>query len=457
MHKSRKSIAGATNSLTSEAQLGSNLVNRPDAVWRDEVNDPTADVIELNPPDFYTESCTSSEVTSRSVTSLEADTIITQSTHIDSFAFFVQCSRTSGIAESFDLPADLYYILKNLYSDQGKQSYYDRGQSSALQNVLDLTSNSHCDADLETGSEPTHVWGYPVSDNPEYETQQTLHQPAEQLLPYHTDDWLANRHLPRNFNGNCRSSTRLPFQKWSCHPLAFKTDEIVASIRQISMHKVRNSIISFDWSSLIEETCFHFFHPVNLQRFLDLFWITHYPHWPIVHKPTFEASSTSCTLLTVMTLLGACASPEPADHEAARMWLNAVEEVIFTDYHACIDNLRRQEYRDNSMNLTSRMLHALQAAHGICILQTWEGTNASKQRIRRCRFSTVVAVRPIDSVLMFAIVDVSADGSRHWTGGRKSSTATFLAHLELCVEEVCVQRRGYQVPPQQLDLNGLCR
>lgn len=40
----------------------------------------------------------------------------------------------------------------------------------------------------------------------------------------------------------------------------------------------------------------------------------------------------------------------------------------------------------------SRM-HTLQAAYMVCLYQNWEGTDASKRRIRRYRFSTVVSVR----------------------------------------------------------------
>jgi hypothetical protein len=39
-----------------------------------------------------------------------------------------------------------------------------------------------------------------------------------------------------------------------------------------------------------------------------------------------------------------------------------------------------------------RKIQALQAAYMVCLYQNWEGTDASKRRIRRYRYSTVVSV-----------------------------------------------------------------
>lgn len=46
-----------------------------------------------------------------------------------------------------------------------------------------------------------------------------------------------------------------------------------------------------------------------------------------------------------------------------------------------------------SMTNQKRKIQALQAAYIVCLYQNWEGTDASKSRIRRYRFATLVSVR----------------------------------------------------------------
>lgn len=94
--------------------------------------------------------------------------------------------------------------------------------------------------------------------------------------------------------------------------------------------------------------------------------------------------------------LGACVSPDPQDNEDARMWFNCVEEMVFTDEDFCSDTEPGSPLSENSMPVSmlgsKRKLQALQAAYIVCLYQNWEGTDASKRRIRRHRFSTVVSV-----------------------------------------------------------------
>ncbi len=93
---------------------------------------------------------------------------------------------------------------------------------------------------------------------------------------------------------------------------------------------------------------------------------------------------------------GACVSPDPVDNEDARMWFNCVEEMVFADDDFCKD-IDPPAVTDISIPVNTpanqRRLQALQAAYLVCLYQNWEGTDASKRRIRRHRFSTVVSVR----------------------------------------------------------------
>jgi hypothetical protein len=84
---------------------------------------------------------------------------------------------------------------------------------------------------------------------------------------------------------------------------------------------------------------------------------------------------------------GACVSPDMPDNEDARMWFNCVEEMVFIDEDFNSDSAPPPElvaYR--------RKIQALQAAYMVCLYQNWEGTDASKSRIRRYRFATLVSV-----------------------------------------------------------------
>lgn len=90
---------------------------------------------------------------------------------------------------------------------------------------------------------------------------------------------------------------------------------------------------------------------------------------------------------------GACVSPDQEDYEDAKMWFNCVEEMVFTDDDFCRDTVTNP---DNACILSGRRrLQALQASFMVCLYQNWEGTDAAKRRIRRHRYSTIVAVRAI--------------------------------------------------------------
>jgi hypothetical protein len=88
-------------------------------------------------------------------------------------------------------------------------------------------------------------------------------------------------------------------------------------------------------------------------------------------------------------------SPDSEDSEDAKMWFNCVEEMVFTDDHLCSDTIIAgidDQPTTCSILSSRRRLQALQAAYIVCLYQNWEGTDISKRRIRRYRFSTMVSV-----------------------------------------------------------------
>lgn len=100
-------------------------------------------------------------------------------------------------------------------------------------------------------------------------------------------------------------------------------------------------------------------------------------------------------------------SPKKSDNEDAQMWFNCVEELVFTD----------EDFNSDLACLVSNgLLHrnvvqALQAAFMVCLYQNWEGSDASKRRIRRYRFATLVSVSP--GIDMAEVLANMTDCSRH--------------------------------------------
>lgn len=90
----------------------------------------------------------------------------------------------------------------------------------------------------------------------------------------------------------------------------------------------------------------------------------------------------------ILTDPGACVSPKETDNEEAQMWFNCIEELVFTD----------EDFNSDLACLVSNgilqrnVVQALQAAFMVCLYQNWEGSDASKRRIRRYRFATLVSV-----------------------------------------------------------------
>jgi hypothetical protein len=88
------------------------------------------------------------------------------------------------------------------------------------------------------------------------------------------------------------------------------------------------------------------------------------------------------------------------DH--AKVWFNAAEEIVFNDA-AFYTNISDDELRDHHTSGTKsrKMTQVLQAAYAVCLFQNWEGNDLAKKRIRRYRYSIVVAVsapKPITDI-----------------------------------------------------------
>jgi hypothetical protein len=206
------------------------------------------------------------------------------------------------------------------------------------------------------------------------------------------------------------ATTRQLQSPWLNDPLSLKTREIILLVKEVATVKPRNSAVTMTWSPALEEKCSVFFSSTNLQKLLGLYWAIWYPNVNYVHRPTFNPVTCKPILLASMALIGkcysfytcpcltasgACVSPDPADKEEVETWFNCVEEMVFIDDDFCSDTLAAGSVPFNPP-LNRRKIEALQAAYHVILYQNWEGTEASKRRMRRYRYSNVVSVRNLD-------------------------------------------------------------
>ncbi|KAL2754156.1 hypothetical protein ACRALDRAFT_1063086 [Sodiomyces alcalophilus JCM 7366] len=179
---------------------------------------------------------------------------------------------------------------------------------------------------------------------------------------------------------------------WLQDPLTIKIHQIVLRTRETVTTKPRNSAITVDWSPLLEQKCLDFFSPMNVRKFLALYWAIWHPNIDMIHRPTFDPATCKLVLLASMAVIGASISPDPVDNENAKLWFNCIEEMVFNDDDLCSETLYTLDTGVLIPATQKRKIQALQAAYMVCLYQNWEGTDASKQRIRRYRYSTVVSV-----------------------------------------------------------------
>lgn len=91
---------------------------------------------------------------------------------------------------------------------------------------------------------------------------------------------------------------------WLSDPLSLKTHQILFSVKEVVQVKPRNSTVTLEWSTAVESECLKFFSPINLRKFLGLYWAIWHPNVNFVHRPTFDPISAQPTILATMTLIG---------------------------------------------------------------------------------------------------------------------------------------------------------
>ncbi|RKL07795.1 hypothetical protein BFJ70_g16872 [Fusarium oxysporum] len=175
------------------------------------------------------------------------------------------------------------------------------------------------------------------------------------------------------------------------HPLARKSREIVWGIRNAMCSGSISRIPNVSWSESRDRSCTRFFSPMNLELFIGTFFQIWYPNWPIFHKPTFNATQKPPQLIAALSLIGACLSPETKYQNQAMLWMEAVEDWIFSDPDFCEDAIPQTD-DDSQLLQIRKKLDILQAAYAVILLMNWEGDKAQRTRARRTRFSEIICI-----------------------------------------------------------------
>lgn len=221
------------------------------------------------------------------------------------------------------------------------------------------------------------------------------------------------------------------------------TEEIVTKVKASLQAAPPHHPTRRTWTPDLERDCHRFFCPQNLLQLTADYWNTWYIHWPVVHRATFDVCTAPPALVASMMLLGACYSSDDNTKQAARNWADSVELMVFTDEYFG----SATTYSTLNGACLERRLRALQAAHAVCIYQSFEGTDMAARRTRRCRFNEVVAVclRITPSTLSTIALLMSADGARAWFSKRQTRRSGEFDPGYVRLEGFCSQRRICQV------------
>ncbi|KAL4792393.1 hypothetical protein BDV19DRAFT_400610 [Aspergillus venezuelensis] len=198
-------------------------------------------------------------------------------------------------------------------------------------------------------------------------------------------------------------------------PLSGRTLMVIHQFHAMVTQKAEGSIVKLAWTADVESRCRSFFAPYNITRFLRYFWLLWYPNCPFVHRPSFNAGTAPAALLCVMIVIGACLSPYPEDSRSARMWLDCVEELVFSGGTSVEETVEPKTASTDPLERKKKHLERLQAAYLVCSLQKREGSLEAKARIRRYRHATMVTLARDIGIASASHRNITTDnGSEAW-------------------------------------------
>ncbi|KNG84089.1 hypothetical protein ANOM_007219 [Aspergillus nomiae NRRL 13137] len=198
--------------------------------------------------------------------------------------------------------------------------------------------------------------------------------------------------------------------------LFLRSQEIIHDLQTLITQKAYRSIIKLDWSPSVQESCSTLFAPNNIRRFLGYFWSLWYPNCPIVHRPSFKPQTAPLTLLCVMVVIGACLSPHDGDRSLARMWLDTVEELVFSNevFQEKSALETTPPVLEGQTEWKKRRVECLQMTYLVCSLQKREGSTEAQTRSRRYRHAMMVTVILALSPITASMLTLEQAGEKYW-------------------------------------------
>ena len=221
--------------------------------------------------------------------------------------------------------------------------------------------------------------------------------------------------------------------------LFLRSQEIIHDLQALIARKADQSIIELDWSPSVQESCSTLFAPNNMRRFLGYFWSLWYPNCPIVHRPSFNPQTAPLTLLCVMVIIGACLSPHDGDGSLARMWLDTVEELVFSNeiFQEKSAMATTPPVLEGQTEWKKRLVECLQMTYLICSLQKREGSIKAQTRSRRYRHAMMVTVSLLMSPIIASMFTFEQAGERYWSFCVASGSRVERAFRILVAEIYC--------------------
>jgi len=121
----------------------------------------------------------------------------------------------------------------------------------------------------------------------------------------------SHQHLQSSSYGDgdvCVSTTvdhdPTPWSYWLHNPIVIKLQKIVLLVKNVVTVKPNNSAVTLTWSSELEQKCIEFFSPYRFEKFIELYWSVWHPNVSIIHRPTFDPTTSKSILLASMALIG---------------------------------------------------------------------------------------------------------------------------------------------------------
>lgn len=153
-------------------------------------------------------------------------------------------------------------------------------------------------------------------------------------------------------------------------------------VRRLKSHHMRGaSVVTPD--SLLDSARL-IFVPDKVDTFVQSYFETWHRHCPVLHRPSFDASTTFTPLLAAIILIGATYSSRGYT-EAARNCLDAMESYVF-DHEAF-----QQLVNPPSSKSATTGIAPLQAAFLVTALQHWDNHHGSRRRMRLQRYADLVS------------------------------------------------------------------